>query len=261
MRRSKVELYEAIRRDRRRDPSMSIRGLADRYGVHRRTVREALDNAVPPERKTPVRSAPVLGPAKSLIDDMLVEDLDAPKKQRHTARRVMARLADEHGLVVSYSTVRDYVRVARPRVWAEAGRCPDEVFVPQRHEPAAEAEVDFADLWVDLAGRRTKTFLFTMRMSYSAKAFHKVYASQSQEAFLDGHVSAFAALGGVPVLQIRYDNLSAAVSRVCMGRSRVETERWVALRSHYGFDAFYCRPGKDGAHEKGGVEGEGGGVK
>jgi hypothetical protein len=38
----------------------------------------------------------------------------------------------------------------------------------------------------------------------------------------------------------------------------VENTRWVTFRSHYGFDAFYCQPGRDGAHEKGGVEGEGG---
>jgi hypothetical protein len=37
-------------------------------------------------------------PAKGLIDAMLTEDVDAPRKQRHTARRVLARLVDEHGL-------------------------------------------------------------------------------------------------------------------------------------------------------------------
>lgn len=85
MARSRVELFEAIRRDERRD-GLSIRALADRYGVHRRTVRQALGNAVPPVRKVPVRAAPKLDPAKSLIDAMLREDLSAPRKQRHTAR-------------------------------------------------------------------------------------------------------------------------------------------------------------------------------
>jgi len=42
------------------------------------------------------------------------------------------------------------------------------------------------------------------------------------------------------------------------GRTRTETQRWVTFRSAYGFDAFYCRPGHEGSHEKGGVEGEGG---
>jgi transposase len=190
---------------------------------------------------------------------MLREDLAAPRKQRHTARRIHARLVDEHDLTdITYSTVRDYVRTRRPQIWAEAGRGVEQAFVPQIHEPGAEAEVDFADLWVVLAGVKTKVFLFTLRLSYSGKAVHRAFATQSQEAFLEGHVAALEALGGVPAVHIRYDNLKAAVSRVLFGRTRVENARWVTFRSHYGFDAFYCTPGLDGAHEKGGVEGEGG---
>jgi hypothetical protein len=58
--------------------------------------------------------------------------------------------------------------------------------------------------------------------------------------------------------KIRYDNLTSAVKRVVFGRTRVENQRWVAFRSHYGYDAWYCIPGHEGSHEKGGVEGEGG---
>ena len=258
MARSKVELFEAIRRDHRRE-ELSIRGLADRYRVHRRTVREALASAAPPPRKTPVRAAPRLDPVKGLIDEMLRADLDAPRKQRHTARRVHARLHDEHGRAeITYSTVRDYVRVRRPEIWAAAGRSLEEVFVPQTHEPGAHAEVDFADLWIILGGVKTKVFLFTFRLSFSGKAVHRAFATQSQEAFLEGHLAAFEVLGGLAVVHIRYDNLKAAVSRVLFGRNRVESERWAIFRSHYGFESFYCTPGRDGAHEKGGVEGEGG---
>ena len=136
MARSKVELFEAIRRDERRD-GVSIRALADRHGVHRRTVRQALDNAVPPERKTPVRAAPKLDPAKPLIDAMLIVDLTAPRKQRHPARRVLARLVEEHQMSdLTYSAVRDYVAKRRPEIWAAAGRSVEEGFVPQTHEPA-----------------------------------------------------------------------------------------------------------------------------
>ncbi|MGV1050524.1 MAG: IS21 family transposase, partial [Solirubrobacterales bacterium] len=259
MARARVELFEAIRRDRRLDESLSVRGLADRYGVHRRTVRQALVSASPPPRKVPSRAAPRLDPARAWIDAMLREDLAAPRKQRHTARRIHARLVDEHALTeITYSTVRDYVRTRRPQIWAEAGRSVEQAFVPQTHEPGAEAEVDFADLWIVLAGVKTKVFLFTLRLSYSGKAVHRAFATQSQEAFLEGHVAALEALGGVPAVHIRYDNLKAAVSRVLFGRTRVENARWVTFRSHYGFDAFYCQPGLDGAHEKGGVEGEGG---
>src|SRR2546428_12125375 len=207
MARSRVELFGAIRRDARRE-ALSVRGLADRYGVHRRTVRQALAVGVPPERKTPVRAAPRLDPAKVLIDAMLREDLDAPRKQRHTARRILARLVDEHAMTaITYSTVRDYVRTRRPQIWAEAGRSMEQAFVPQTHEPGAEAEVDFADLWVVLDGGETKVFLFTLRLAYSGRAGHRPFATQSQKAFLEGHIAALEALGGVPVVHIRYDNL------------------------------------------------------
>jgi transposase len=196
---------------------------------------------------------------KPVIDAMLRSDLDAPRKQRHTARRVLGRLVDEHQAVeVSYSTVRDYIAKRRPEIAIETGRQMASGFVPQAHAAGTEAEVDFADLWVILRGVKTKTQLFTLRLSHSGKAIHRAFPTQAQEAFLEGHVYAFGQLGGVPTVHVRYDNLKSAVARVLIGRSRDESERWVAFRSHYGFDAFYCQPGVDGAHEKGGVEGEGG---
>ncbi len=148
---TRVELYEAIRRDARRE-ELSIRALAEQHGVHRRTVRAALASAVPAARKVPVRVAPKLEVAKLLIDAMLVEDLTAWRKQQHTARRVLARLVDEHGMTeLTYSAVRDYVAKRRPEVQAAAGKSAEKAFVPQTHEPGAEAEVDFGDVWLHLA--------------------------------------------------------------------------------------------------------------
>jgi transposase len=259
---SRVDLFERIRRDRRIDPGVSVRELARRHGVHRRTVREALVSAVPPKRKKHARTrALVLEPAMGWIDAMLLEDLSAPRKQRHTMRRIYDRLVVEYGFdQACYSTVCNYVNRRRPEIEAGAreGRAHLEGTVPQVHEPGAEAEVDFADVWVRLAGEPVRCHLFTLRLSYSGRAVHRVFASQCQEAFMQGHAEAFAVLGGVPSRHVRYDNLKSAVSQVCFGRSRVESQRWTAFRSHYGFDAFYCMPGIEGAHEKGGVEHEGG---
>lgn len=133
-----------------------------------------------------------------------------------------------------------------------------EAFIPQEHAPGAEAEVDFGDVWVDLDGVRTRCYMFAFRLSHSGKSVHRVYPTCAQEAFLEGHIEAFHAIGGVPARHIRYDNLTSAVTKVVYGagRQRVENERWLLFKSHFGFDAFYCGPGIAGAHEKGGIEGE-----
>lgn len=101
------------------------------------------------------------------------------------------------------SAVRDYVAKRRPELWAAAGKAVGEAFVPQTHEPGAEGDADFADLWIDLAGVRTKCSLFTLRLLFSGKAVHRAYSTQGQEAFLEGHQQAFAVFGGTPVFHIR----------------------------------------------------------
>jgi len=249
--RSRVELFEAIRRDARLE-GLSIRELAVRHGVHRRAVRQALKDAVPPPRREyPARARPAIGAWTQVIDAWLIADRDVPRKQRHTARRVWQRLVTEHGATVAEVTVSRYV--ARRRV--ELGLDRVEVNVPQTHPAGAEAEVDFGEFYTWVGSAMVKVWMFVMRLSCSGRAFHVAFGTQAQEAFFEGHVAAFAHFGGVPG-RIRYDNLGPAVVRVLKGRDRAESERFIALRSHYGFDTFFCRPGKDGAHEKGGVEGE-----
>jgi transposase/predicted nucleic acid-binding protein len=251
MARSRVELFEQIRRDWRAGGS-SIRELAARHHVHRRTVRQALASAMPPLRKTySQRPRPALGPYAAVIDEWLLADRDVPAKQRHTARRIWQRLVAEHGAGLAEVTVSRYVACRR----AELGLDKVQVMVPQAHAPGAEAEVDFGEFHAQVAGVLLKLWMFVMRLSCSGRAFHVAFATQAQEAFLEGHVLAFEYFGAVPG-RVRYDNLGPAVVRVLRGRDRTESERFIALRSHYGFDSFFCLPGKEGAHEKGGVEGE-----
>ncbi|WP_295700657.1 IS21 family transposase [Lapillicoccus sp.] len=246
-----MEQFEGIRRDHR-DEGLSIRQLATKYQVHRRTVRSALVDAVPPVRKVAERAAPVLGPYEEVVRGWLTADLAAPRKQRHTARRVWQRLLEEQDASVAESSVRAMVAVLKVQV----GLTRREVMVPQSHPPAEEAEVDFGEFQAVIAGVVMRVWMFCLRLSHSGRAVHIAYANQAQESFLDGHVRAFERLGGVPTGMIRYDNLKPAVIRVALGRERFEHPRFVALRSHYGYDSFYCIPGIDGAHEKGGVEGE-----
>jgi transposase len=251
MARSRVELFERIRRDKRAG-GLSIRELAARHHVHRRTVRQALASPVPPPRKAySPRLSPAVGSYAQVIDGWLMADQGVPRKQRHTARRIWQRLVAEHGATLAEVTVSRYV--ARRR--SELGLDKVEVAVPQAHLPGAEAEVDFGEFHAVIAGALVKLWMFVMRLSCSGRAFHVAFATQAQEAFLEGHVLAFEYFGAAPG-RVRYDNLGPAVARVLRGRDRAESERFIALRSHYGFDSFFCIPGKQGAHEKGGVEGE-----
>jgi transposase len=248
---SRVELFERIRRDRERE-GLSIRALARRHGVHRRAVRQALASPLPPPRKVPERRpAPKLGPYRPLIDGWLRADREAPRKQRHTAKRIWQRLVDEQGVDVAETTVREYVRRRR----RELGELVDEVFVPQVHEPGVEAEVDWGEAIVELAGQRRKVYLFLTRACYSGAAFAIAFERETQQAFLEAHVEAFRFFGGSFAV-IRYDNLRSAVKQMLRGRRRKEQDRFIALRSHYLYESVFTRKGREGAHEKGGVEGE-----
>lgn len=244
-----MELFEIIRRDVLIHEK-SIRETARKHGVHRRAVRQALTCAVPPKRKTPERESPVLtAEVKGIIDGWLVADRDAPRKQRHTARRVHRRLQREHGFRGGESTVRRYVG-ARKRELGLRRR----VFVPQSYEPGKEAEVDWYESYVDFPWGRTKVYVLAVRPCFSGREFHVAFPRQTQQAFLEGQVLAFEWFGGV-LREMRYDNLPAAVKRILRGRRRIETDRFVAFRSHYLFDSVFCTPGEEGSHEKGGVEG------
>ena len=197
---SRVEQFEQIRRDRDRE-GLSIRGLAARHGVHRRTVKQALASPVPPTKRSPVdRPAPKLGPYRAVIDEWLLADRDAPVKQRHTAKRIWRRLVDEHGAVVAEVTVRQYVRLRKRELGWPVG----EVFVPQVHAPGVEAEVDWGEALVVLGGVSVKVHLFVMRASFSGAAFCQASLVETQQAFLELHVQAFEWFGGV-FAEIRFE--------------------------------------------------------
>jgi len=153
-----VELYERIRRDHR-ERKWGVRRLAREHHCHRRDVRLALANPRPPERKTREWERPALGPHLAAIDAMLKEDRTAPRKQRHTARRIWKRLTKEHAATVAESTVRAYVRRQR----REISGVVEDGMVPQDHVAGQEGEVDlyFAD--VDFPWGRETVCFFQMR--------------------------------------------------------------------------------------------------
>jgi len=243
----KVELFEQMRREYEHGVG-TIKGVARKFGVHRRMVRDAIGNAVPPPRKIPERDKPKLAPVVPFIEEMLEADRKAPRKQRHTAHRIWRRLKTEHPEAdVAESTVRRYVRLRK----MELGLGQAEVFVAQSYRWGQQGQVDWYEAWAEIDGEEQKACLFCMRSMASGGAFHRAYPHASQQAFLEAHELAFAYFGGV-FHDLRYDNLSSAVKRILRGSQREETERFIAFRSHWGFESEFCTPGE--GHEKGGVK-------
>lgn len=246
-----MELFEQIRREYEHGAG-TIKGVARKLGVHRRMVREALDSAVPKERKRGTRDKPKLGAAIPFIDSILEADRKAPRKQRHTAHRIWRRLQCEMPAgKVGESTVREYVRERKRQM----GLIHGEIFIPQSYAWGQEAQVDWYEAFVETDGERQKVYVFCLRSMGSGGAFHRAYPHASQQAFLEAHELSFEYFGGV-FRVLRYDNLTSAVKKILRGHQREETARFIAFRSHWGFQAEFCTPGE--GHEKGGVEVENG---
>jgi transposase len=238
-----VEIYGRVRRAVRVE-GRSQRAVAREFGLSRETVRKMLAYAVPPgyQRQQPIKR-PKLGPWLGVIDAILADDKQRPAKQRHTAKRIFDRLRDEHGFTGGYTIVKDYVRGEQVRS--------REMFVPLTHAPG-EAQADFGEALVVIAGVQQKAHYLVMDLPHSDDCFVAAFPAETTEAFLEGHVRAFAYFGGVPT-RILYDNTKIAVAKILGGEERQRTRSFSELQSYYLFADKFGRPAK--GNDKGKVEG------
>ena len=143
--------YAAVRRSVYVE-GWSERAAARRFGLARETVRKMLRYRLPPgyRRAKPIR-CPKLDAFTGVIDQILTDDQQRPKKQRHTAKRIWERLCVEHAFTGGYTIVKAYVR--RQKLGGQ------EMFVPRAHPPG-DAQADFGEALVVIDGVECKAHYF-----------------------------------------------------------------------------------------------------
>jgi transposase len=239
-----VDDYEQIRKAYHIE-GLSIREISRRYKHSRRVVRKALEHPIPEKYHLgQPKPSKVLGAYRQRILDLLAESEKLPRKQRYTAHKVYEMLEAE-GYSGCEGNVHNFI--CRTRKQLEAGKA----YLPLEFDPGKDAQVDWGEAVVILAGVEVKVQFFVMRLNYSRVRFVRAYPFQKQEAFWEAHEAGFHFLGGIPQ-RITYDNLKTAVFRILEGHNRQEQEAFKAFRSYYLFDSHYCTPAQ--GHEKGGVE-------
>ncbi len=200
--------------------------------------------SVPPgyRRTSPIKR-PKLDGFTEIIDRWLGEDVSQHRKQRHTAKRVFDRLREEHGYVGGYTIVKDYVR--------EQQRRRREMFVPLHHDPG-HAQADFGEALVLIGGIEQKAHFFALDLPHSDASYIRAYPAATAEAWVDGHIHAFAFFGRV-ALSVLYDNDRCLVARILPDGARKRARLFSGFLSHYVIRDRYGRPGR--GNDKGSVEG------
>jgi len=238
-----MKKWEEIRHRVLRE-GVSKRQILRDEGIHWKTLEKILEYSRPPGyQMQKVRKKPKIGPFEDRIRQILKEERDqhTPKKQRHTAKRIFERLREE-GYRGGATQVKEAVRRIR--------KTQAEVFMPLTHRPG-EAQVDFGYVLVKEAGVLRRVPFFVMSLPYSGAFFVQVFERVCTEVFWEAHVRAFEHFQGVPH-RITYDNESIFVSKILGPHERKLTDGFLQLKSHYLFDAHFCRVRRP--NEKGVVE-------
>ena len=205
-----MEIWTEVRR-RVLTKELSKRAACKEYSIHWDTLTRILEHVEPPGyQQAQPRPKPKIGPFLPIIHKILEDDRQAPRKQRHTAKRIFDRLVAEHQFDGGYTIVKDAVRA-----WKQQSK---EVFLPLSH-PMGEAQVDFGFAQIDLDGLREKVALFVMTLPYSDALFIQAFPRECTESFQEGHRRAFEFFGGVP-RRISYDNSKIAVAKILGAQSQ-----------------------------------------
>jgi len=219
------EVYMELHAMRRE--GQSLRAIARATGRHRNTVRKHLaEKELPRYHKGPRRES-ILVPYVQAIEDLLEED-------DYRATKIFGLLKNQ-GYTGGYDTVKRHVRTIKTRKIRLA-------YARFETEPGRQAQFDWADFQVEEpAGRPTTIYAFLLVLGFSRADHVELMERTTLETFMDGHIRAFHALGGVPA-EILYDNLKLVV----IGRDEAGKPIWnpefLHFANHYGFQPRLCPP-------------------
>ena len=216
-----------------------------------RTVRKYVDmenfNSDPPAPQE-TEHISKLDPFKPTIDSWLTADKKAPRKQRHTAKRVFNRLKDEvKDFDCSYRLVATYVSGKKKELNLKYR----EGYIPLVHSPGeAQADFGYADFYENGKLHHEAKYL-VLSFPYSNGGYLQLNYGENMECLLEGLVATFEYIGGVPT-EIWFDNTRTIVTEIIKGGNRNVTERFQRFCEHYRFKALFMNP--ESGWEKGNVE-------
>lgn len=229
----------------------SLTEIAKLENLDWRTVRKYVDmedfNEAPPSSDEKQHSSK-LDPYKPIIDNWLIEDRKAPRKQRHTAKRIHRRLKDEvNGYDCSYRLVATYVSEKKKELHLRK----QEGYLPLEHFPGeAQADFGYADFYENGRLCHEAKYL-VLSFPYSNGGYLQLNYGENMECLLEGLVSMFEYIGGVPA-EIWFDNTRTIVTDIIKGGGREVTERFRRFCEHYRFKPVFMNP--ESGWEKGNVE-------
>ena len=231
---------------------LNLAEIAEKIGCDWRTVKKYVDQEdfSPPKPipESEVKHESKLDPFKPLIDNWLTGDKKAPRKQRHTAKRVFKRLQKEvFGFNCSYRLVADYVSWKKKDLNLKK----NENYLPLVHHPG-EGQADFGfTAFYENGYYHEKGKHLVLTFPYSNGGYMQLNYGENMECLLEGLQAIFEYVGGVPT-EIWFDNTSTIVTDIIKGGGRDITERFSRFSEHYRFNPVFMNPAA--GWEKGNVE-------
>lgn len=228
-----------------------ISEIARKEKLDRRTVAKYIDkedfNRPAPKPASEYAFCPKLDPFKPVIDRWLTDDKKAPRKQRHTAKRVYRRLCKEvPDFNCSYRLVAEYVAAKKK----DLNLCRSKGAIPLVHYPG-EGQADFGSASFYENGYKWDGKYFVLTFPYSNVGYPQLHYGENMECLLESMDAVFRHIGGVPT-EIWFDNTTTIVTKIIRGGGRELTDTFQRFTEHYGFKPVFCNP--DSGNEKGNVE-------